>query len=243
MFFLRMANDSRVRPQRCRLGCATLVANGGVLPLFSVQGMSTQLASLTAERQELADRLGVQATRRQYSEQLARAREQDVAGAAHGGRGGRGGAHSMSVSSRCCTSSMMSRAFCPACRSVRPLPFPPSCRAAHRLRGAGARKPAPAAGARRADPRAAGAGHRWDSATSCEGGRDGGEGSTAIVQSSGGSHKATGHDSQSAHALAAVQSWPPRRRRCRACTRRSAARRARSTCTSQTCRCVGWPEV
>ncbi|PRW50911.1 basal body [Chlorella sorokiniana] len=43
------------------------------------QSVSTQLASLTAERQELADRLAVQATRCQYSEQLAKAREQDVA--------------------------------------------------------------------------------------------------------------------------------------------------------------------
>ncbi|KAI7844734.1 hypothetical protein COHA_001619 [Chlorella ohadii] len=43
------------------------------------QSISTQIASLTAERQELADRLAVQATRCQYSEQLAKAREQDVA--------------------------------------------------------------------------------------------------------------------------------------------------------------------
>ncbi len=45
-----------------------------------LQSISTQIASLTAERQELADRLAVQATRCQYSEQLAKAREQDVAG-------------------------------------------------------------------------------------------------------------------------------------------------------------------
>ena len=52
-----------------------------------MQAMSTQLSSLTTERQELADRLAVQATRCQYSEQLARAREQDVAGVLHGGGG------------------------------------------------------------------------------------------------------------------------------------------------------------
>lgn len=45
-----------------------------------LQTITTQIASLTAERQELADRLAVQATRCQYSEQLAKAREQDVAG-------------------------------------------------------------------------------------------------------------------------------------------------------------------
>ena len=58
-----------------------------------LQSISTQIASLTAERQELADRLAVQATRCQYSEQLAKAREQDVAGGEGGalqvGRAGR----------------------------------------------------------------------------------------------------------------------------------------------------------
>lgn len=49
-------------------------------PTLILQSISTQIASLTAERQELADRLAVQATRCQYSEQLAKAREQDVAG-------------------------------------------------------------------------------------------------------------------------------------------------------------------
>ena len=45
---------------------------------------------MTAERQELADRLAVQATRCQYSEQLAKAREQDVSGGQARGEHGLG---------------------------------------------------------------------------------------------------------------------------------------------------------
>lgn len=45
-----------------------------------LQVVNNQLASLTAERQELADQVATAATRGRYQEGLARAREQDVAG-------------------------------------------------------------------------------------------------------------------------------------------------------------------
>lgn len=77
-------------PVNCWLARGIIARSAYPLNPTFLQSISTQIASMTAERQELADRLAVQATRCQYSEQLAKAREQDVSGGQARGEHGLG---------------------------------------------------------------------------------------------------------------------------------------------------------